>query len=76
MKTRVISITDPLKQEKEIMEAAQLIRSGEVVAFPTETVRPGCECTGFPGGRQNIRSKRQTGRQSPDYTYSRRFRME
>lgn len=38
MKTRVISITDPLKQEKEIMEAAQLIRSGEVVAFPTETV--------------------------------------
>ena len=76
MKTRVISITDPLKQEKEIMEAAQLIRSGEVVAFPTETVY-GLGANALDSRRrQNIRSKRQTGRQSPDYTYSRRFRME
>lgn len=38
MKTRVITISDPEQQEKEIMEAAQLLRSGQVVAFPTETV--------------------------------------
>lgn len=38
MKTRVIPISDPQKQDKEIAEAAQLIRDGEVVAFPTETV--------------------------------------
>lgn len=38
MKTRVIPIADPDRQEKEIKEAAQFIRSGQVVAFPTETV--------------------------------------
>ena len=38
MKTRVITISDPEQQEKEIMEAVQLLRSGQVVAFPTETV--------------------------------------
>jgi len=38
MKTRVITISDPDRQANDIMEAAQLLRSGQVVAFPTETV--------------------------------------
>ena len=38
METRVVRITDPIRQAKEMTEAARLIRSGEVVAFPTETV--------------------------------------
>lgn len=38
METRVVVITDPKNQTCEIQEAAQLIRKGEVVAFPTETV--------------------------------------
>ncbi|HHY81804.1 MAG TPA: threonylcarbamoyl-AMP synthase [Clostridiales bacterium] len=38
MKTRVINITDPKSQSSDIEEAAQFIKKGEVVAFPTETV--------------------------------------
>jgi L-threonylcarbamoyladenylate synthase len=38
MKTRVLTITDPEEDIKKIQEAADLIRAGEVVAFPTETV--------------------------------------
>ncbi|HHU77581.1 MAG: L-threonylcarbamoyladenylate synthase [Caldicoprobacterales bacterium] len=38
MITRVVSITDLKKQQDEMREAARLIRLGEVVAFPTETV--------------------------------------
>lgn len=38
METRVIKITDPIRQHSEMEEAAHLIRKGEVVAFPTETV--------------------------------------
>ncbi|NLA84480.1 MAG: threonylcarbamoyl-AMP synthase [Clostridiales bacterium] len=38
MKTRVLTITDPEEDIKKIQEAADLIRAGEAVAFPTETV--------------------------------------
>ena len=38
MKTRVIIVTDPKSQLKDMEEATQLIRQGQVVAFPTETV--------------------------------------
>jgi L-threonylcarbamoyladenylate synthase len=38
METRVVRIADPDKQAEEMTEAARLIHSGEVVAFPTETV--------------------------------------
>jgi len=38
METRVVKITDPMRQHSEIEEAAQLIQNGEVIAFPTETV--------------------------------------
>jgi L-threonylcarbamoyladenylate synthase len=38
METRVVRIADPENQKEELMEAARLIRKGEVVAFPTETV--------------------------------------
>jgi len=38
METRVIRITDPKADVNELKLAAQRIRNGEVVAFPTETV--------------------------------------
>ncbi|HCS75423.1 MAG TPA: threonylcarbamoyl-AMP synthase [Clostridiales bacterium] len=38
MRTRVIPIVDLKSQLQNIQEAADLIRSGDVVAFPTETV--------------------------------------
>jgi L-threonylcarbamoyladenylate synthase len=38
METKVIQIRDIEKQKDDIEEAAELIRQGQVVAFPTETV--------------------------------------
>lgn len=38
MLTKIYKITDIEKQSDEIKEAAQLIKNGETVAFPTETV--------------------------------------
>ena len=38
MRTKVIPIVDLKSQLHHVQEAAKLIRSGEVVAFPTETV--------------------------------------
>ena len=38
MKTRVLKIVDLQQDENSILEASELIKSGEVVAFPTETV--------------------------------------
>lgn len=38
MNTKIFTITDPQKQADELREAAQFIKSGEIVAFPTETV--------------------------------------
>ena len=38
MNTRLYKITDPEGQKKEIEEIAALIKSGEAVAIPTETV--------------------------------------
>ena len=66
MKTRVISITDPLKQEKEIMEAA-IDTQWQVVVFPTETVA-WVRIT-IPGGAEY--SKQKADWRQSDYTYSR-----
>ncbi len=38
MKTKIYKITDTKKQKKEIEEIASLIKQGEAVAIPTETV--------------------------------------
>ena len=38
MNTRVSEIKDILKEEDKIKEAAQIIKNGGIVAFPTETV--------------------------------------
>jgi L-threonylcarbamoyladenylate synthase len=38
LKTRVLKIVDLQQDENSILEASELIKSGEVVAFPTETV--------------------------------------
>jgi len=38
LETKVVRIENPEIQHEEIEEAAKLIRSGQVVAFPTETV--------------------------------------
>lgn len=38
MQTKHIVITDPLRQESEMREAAAIIRAGGLVVFPTETV--------------------------------------
>ena len=38
MNTRVLKITDPAACRAEVEEAAALLRAGEVVAIPTETV--------------------------------------
>ncbi len=38
MRTKVIPIVDLKSQLHDVQEAARLIASGEVVAFPTETV--------------------------------------
>lgn len=38
MQTKHIIITDPLRQEAEMREAAAIIRAGGLVVFPTETV--------------------------------------
>lgn len=38
MQTEVIQITDPQKQEAELRRAAEIIRTGGLVVFPTETV--------------------------------------
>ena len=38
MNTELYTITDPAKQTEEISAAAALLRAGEVVAIPTETV--------------------------------------
>ena len=38
MQTRIVKINDPSAQREEIEKAGELIRRGELVAFPTETV--------------------------------------
>lgn len=38
MKTQVVKITDPQKQSQDVKHAADIIRDGGLVAFPTETV--------------------------------------
>lgn len=38
MRTKIYKITDPQKQSDELKDAAQFIKNGELVAFPTETV--------------------------------------
>ena len=38
MQTEVLSITDPDRQSSELLRAAEVIRSGGLVVFPTETV--------------------------------------
>lgn len=38
MQTKIYKITDPQKQSDELKDAAQFIKNGELVAFPTETV--------------------------------------
>ena len=38
MQTKIYKITDPQQQSYELKDAAQFIKSGELVAFPTETV--------------------------------------
>ena len=36
--TEMVHIRDVSRQQREIQRAAQLLKSGELVAFPTETV--------------------------------------
>jgi tRNA threonylcarbamoyl adenosine modification protein (Sua5/YciO/YrdC/YwlC family) len=38
MATRVLTITDPVLQEKEVQEAAKALAGGDLIVFPTETV--------------------------------------
>ena len=38
MKTRVISIQNPVRQAEEVKEAAAVLRSGRLLGIPTETV--------------------------------------
>lgn len=38
METRVLDATDPDTHARDVTEAARMLRSGELVAFPTETV--------------------------------------
>ncbi len=38
METRIYNITDPEKDKEKIEEAAELMRNGGIVAFPTDTV--------------------------------------
>ena len=38
MKTEIYTITDPVSQKSEIEEIASLLKKGEAVAIPTETV--------------------------------------
>ena len=38
MNTRIIQITDPIKQQNDLCRAAEILRAGGLVAFPTETV--------------------------------------
>lgn len=38
MNTQIISISDPIRQEADLRRAADILRAGGLVAFPTETV--------------------------------------
>ena len=38
METEILRISDVMRQKKEIIQAAGLLRQGQLVAFPTETV--------------------------------------
>ena len=38
METEILRISDIIRQKKEIARAAELLRQGQLVAFPTETV--------------------------------------
>ena len=38
METKIYTITDPEKDHDKIAEAAEIMRNGGLVAFPTDTV--------------------------------------
>ena len=38
MYTKLITVTDPLENASELTEAAQILKRGGLVVFPTETV--------------------------------------
>ena len=38
MNTQIIRISDPLRQKDDLRRAAEILRAGGLVAFPTETV--------------------------------------
>ena len=38
METEILRISDVVRQQREIARAAELLRQGQLVAFPTETV--------------------------------------
>lgn len=56
MKTKVIKIKDKTRPEDgELLEAAEILRSGGLVAFPTETVYgPGSQRPGRGGGKKDL----------------------
>ena len=69
MQTKVVKI-DPFQiDENEMKEAAELIRKGELVAFPTETVWSGCRCAASGSIKKDICGKGTAIRQSPDRAY-------
>ena len=38
METEILRISDVVRQQREIARAAEFLRQGQLVAFPTETV--------------------------------------
>ena len=70
MQTKVVKI-DPFQiDENEMKEAAELIRKGELVAFPTETVYGlGADALHPEGICKDICGKGTAIRQSPDRAY-------
>ena len=69
MQTKVVKI-DPFQiDENEMKEAAELIRKGELVAFPTETVYGLGADALHPEASKDICGKGTAIRQSPDRAY-------
>lgn len=66
METKRIKISDTKNiNDEELKEAAQILRDGGLVAFPTETVY-GLGNALDESGRKDLRCKRQTFRQPSD----------
>lgn len=68
METKRIKISDTKNiNDEELKEAAQILRDGGLVAFPTETVYGlGGNALDAESGRKDLRCKRQTFRQPSD----------